>query len=147
MIRQSRHIHNLLPVLFTSFFLPVRRPSMRGYILSSLEWLNVGSFSCCFPTESSPPIWLTPPWSLNVASPAKSPSSSPEKIIHFPSSVWLPFQSRRPLKLKTKIIFPALVRALLGHRSQARANNGNFKRAAHAPRQHSPIRATCHLSL
>ena len=33
MIRQSRHIHNLLPELFTSFFYPVHHPSLRGYFL------------------------------------------------------------------------------------------------------------------
>ena len=48
MIRQSRHIHNLLPVLFTSFFLP-SSSSEYAWVLSSLKWSNVGSFSGCFP--------------------------------------------------------------------------------------------------
>ena len=81
MIRQSRHIQpsprtNYL--LFLTQF--VVRVCVGTFFAGMVEcWL----FSCCFPTESSPPIWLTPPWSLNVASPAKSPSSSPEKIHTF----------------------------------------------------------------
>ena len=93
------------------------------------------------------------PWSLNVASPAKSPSSFPETM-HTLSIFCLvkPFRqvwhsSSRPKSLF--LIFPPVVSALFGQRLLVCAANGQFKilSVPHtAPRPHSPIRAIYHLS-
>ena len=75
MIPHSRHIQpapSTIYLLFLTQF--VVRVAMCSYFFS--EMVECQLFSGCFPTELSPLPWLIPPWSLNVASSAKSAPSS-----------------------------------------------------------------------
>ena len=107
-IRQSRHIQ------------PAPRTIYLLFLTQFVVRVCVGTFFAemakCRLTESSPLLCLTPPWSLNVASPAKSPSSSPETMHTF-SIFCLVNLSSLALKLQTKIlflIFPALLYSAKG---------------------------------
>ena len=123
---QSQNIHNLLPVLFTSFFLP-SSSSKYAWVLSSLECLlffRLLSHGIVSTDLVDTSMVVKRRFSSEVA--IKFATQAPDQILFF--------------------IFPALVRALLGHRSPARAANGIFLilSVPHtAPWPHSPIQATC----
>ena len=132
MIPQSRHIHNLLPVLFTSFFLPS----------SSSEYVWVYTFfagmvECwLFFLLLSHGIVSTDLVDTSMVVKRRFFSEVAVKfsrkdpyIFHRQTSAWLTLSVKlatQTLDQNPIFIIPALVRTLLSHRLQARAANGQF---------------------
>ena len=132
MIPQSRHIHNLLPVLFTSFFLPSSSSEyawVYTFFAGMVEcWLfflllSHGIVSTDLVDTS---MVVKRRFSSEVA--VKFSRKDPY-IFHLQTSAWLTLSVKlatQTLDQNPIFIIPALVRTLLSHRLQARAANGQF---------------------